>query len=136
MADQIIAYDPDQDPGERFAPEVRTEIAFVAPSTVVNGSITTAKLADSAVITGKLAAGAVTSEKIATNGVDIVNIAPGAVTDVKLATNAVTPEKCGTGVPTCVDESDNATEVVFKFMTNAQYAALQAVDPNTVYILS
>lgn len=136
MADQIIAYDPDQDPGERFAPEVRTEIAFVAPSTVVNGSITTAKLADTAVTTGKLAAGAVTTEKIATGGVDVVNLATGAVTDVKLAANAVTPEKCGTGVPTCVDESDNATEVVFKFMTNAQYAALQAVDPNTVYILS
>ena len=136
MADQIIAYDPDQDPGERFAPEVRTEIAFVAPSTVVNGSITAAKLADSAVITGKLAPGAVTTEKIATGGVDVLNLAAGAVTEVKLADNAVTPSKCGTGVPTCVDESDNATEVVFKFLTSAEYGALQAVDPNTVYLIT
>lgn len=136
MADQIIAFDPEADPGERLAPEVRTEVAFIAPSSVVNGSITTAKLAEDAVTQGKIAPGAVATTEIATNGVEAVNIAAAAVTEAKLSVNAVTPEKCGTGVPTCVDESDNATEVVFKFMTNAQYAALTSVDPNTVYLLS
>ena len=137
MADQIIAYDPDMDPGERFAPEVRTEIAFVAPSSVVNGSITTAKLADDAVTQAKIAPGAVTSAEIATSGVDVVNIAPSAVTETKLADNAVTPAKCGTGVPTAVDDADNPTETIFKFLSAAQYSQLGgSVDPNTVYLIS
>ena len=43
MADLFIAYDPTADAGERLAPEVRAEIAEVAPSTVLNGSITAAQ---------------------------------------------------------------------------------------------
>lgn len=135
MADLFIAYDPEADAGERLAPEVRTEIAFVAPSAVLNGSITTAKLADDAVTQDKIYPGAVATVEIATGGVDTVNLAAASVSAEKLATDAVTPDKCATGVPTAVDSTDNAAETIFKFVTSAEYGALTP-DPNTVYMIS
>ncbi len=135
MADLFIAYDPEADAGERLAPEVRTEIAVVAPSAVLNGSITTAKLADDAVTQDKIYPGAVGSVEIATGGVDAVNIAAGAVSSDKLAAGAVVPASCGTGVPTAVDNSDNPAETILKFVTAAEYGALTP-DPNTVYLIS
>ena len=135
MADQFIAFDPAANAGERLAPEVRTEIAVVAPSTVLNGSITTAKLAELSVATGKIIDGSVTTAKIATNGVESVNIKALAVTTAKIADDAITPAKCGTGVPTAVDVTGNALETVFKYLTAAQYAALTP-DANTFYFLS
>lgn len=135
MADLFIAYDPEADAGERLAPEVRTEIAIVAPSAVVNGSITAAKLADDAVTQTKIYPGAVGTVEIATGGVDTVNLAAVSVSADKLATDAVTPEKCATGVPTAVDSTDNAAETILKFLTAAEYGALTP-DPNTVYFIS
>lgn len=136
MADLFIAFDPDADAGERLAPEVRTEIAVVAPSVVVNGSITSAKLASDAVTQAKIYPGAVGTTEVASGGIDAVNLATGAVTTNKLGDNAVTPVKCGTGVPTAVDSSDNPTETILKFLTAAQYAAISTPDPNTVYFIS
>lgn len=135
MADLFIAFDPAADEGERLAPEVRTEIAVVAPSAVVNGSITAAKLADDAVTQAKIAPGAVGSVEVATGGVNTVNLASSAVTTDKLASGAVTPAKVGAGVVKAVDASGNSTETTLKFVTAAQYAGLTP-DPNTVYFIS
>jgi len=135
VADLFIAYDPSADPGERLAPEVRTEIAVVAPSAVLNGSITTAKLADDAVTQAKIYPGAVGSTEIATGGVAAVNMATGAVESDALAAGAVVPAACGTGVPTAVDSADNPAETVLKFLTSAEYGALTP-DPNTLYFIS
>lgn len=136
VADLFIAFDPAANQGERLSPEVRTEIAAVAPSAVLNGSITTAKLADLSVTTGKVVDGAVTTAKIATNGVEAVNIKAAAVTSAKIAADAVTPDKCGTGVPTAVDSSGNPAETVIQFVTAVQYAAISTPDPNTLYFIS
>lgn len=135
MPELFIAIDTDADAGEKFAPEVIAEIAAVAPSAVVNGSITTAKLADDAVTQPKIGAGAVGSTEIATGGVDAVNLASSAVTTAKLNDGAVTPAKTGTGVVTAVDSDDNSVETVIKFVTAAQYAALTP-DSNTLYMVS
>jgi hypothetical protein len=136
VADQVVCFDPTQDPGERLAPEVRQEIAEVAPSAVVNGSITTAKLAQDAVTTDKLDDGAVTSPKIAQGGVAAINLGPESVTTAKIADNGVTPEKCGTGVVTAADASNNAVETIISFVTAAEYAALMSPDPNTTYFIA
>ena len=65
-------------------------------ATIVDGSITTTKLADNAVTTPKIANGAVTLAKL---GAD-VNFTPadGSITTVKLADGAVTSAKLGTNV--------------------------------------
>lgn len=135
MPELFVAIDLDADPGEKFAPEVVAEIAVVAPSAVLNGSITTAKLADDAVTQDKVGAGAVGSTEIASGGVDAVNLADSAVTTPKLTDASVTPAKTGTGVVTAVDSDDNSVETVIKFVTAAQYSALTP-DPNTVYMVS
>lgn len=136
MADQFIAFDPEADEGERLAPEVRTEIAFVAPSAVLNGSITTAKLADDAVTQDKVAPGAVGSVEIVTGGVEAANLAAEAVTTGKIAADAVTPAKCGTGVVTAVDSSGNDVETREMYLTAIEYAAINTPDPNTTYYIS
>lgn len=135
MADLFIAFDPEADPGERLAPEVRTEIAYVAPSAVLNGSITTAKLADDAVTQAKIYPGAVASTEIATGGVDSVNLASGAVVTDALGAAAVVPSKCGPGVVTAVDSSDNTLDTLIKVLTAAEYAAISSPDPNTLYFI-
>jgi hypothetical protein len=61
--------------------------------TVLDGAISTLKLADGAVTTGKLALGAVTTDRIAGNAVTAFELANGAVVSSKLATDAVTTEK-------------------------------------------
>lgn len=137
MADpRYVGYDLDAADGERFAPEVRAEIVRVAPSAVVNGAITTAKLRDNAVTRAKLGAGAVGTTELDTAAVNTVNIASSAVTSDKIAADAVTPVKCGTGVVTAVDSNGNSVETVVRFLTSAQYAAISSPDPNTTYFIS
>ena len=137
MADpRWVSLDLDAAEGERLSPQMRAEIATVAPSAVVNNSITTAKLRDAAVTRAKLAAGAVGTSEIDTAGVGTANLASGAVTADKIAADAVTPAKCGTGVVTAVDSSGNAVETVVRFLTSAQYAAIGSPDPNTTYFIS
>jgi hypothetical protein len=60
-----------------------------SPTSVPDGSITTAKLAAGAVDSTKLAAGAVDTTKIAANAVDATKVAAGAVTATKIASGAV-----------------------------------------------
>lgn len=66
------------------------------PSPLVRaGSITSDKLANSAVVEGKIADGAVTAAKIATGGVTTSRIADGAVTSAKLQPTGVVPGTYG-----------------------------------------
>ncbi|MCV7424328.1 hypothetical protein H7K45_27655 [Mycobacterium yunnanensis] len=125
--------DLNADPGERFAPEVREEIAEVAPSTVTNGSISTAKLAEDAVTMSKIALAAVGSEQLDAGAVDTLALGAESVTTSKLAADAVTPPKCGTGVVTAVDNDGNAIEWTEWYGTAAQFAAIAVKDPNVVY---
>lgn len=136
MADLLVGYDPAQPAGSRFAPEVRAEIAEVAPDNIDNGSVTTAKLANDAVTGDKIAPGAVSSTEIAQNGVASVNLASGAVTSSKIADDAVTADKAGLGVPTARDNSTNPIGLTFVPLTAAQYGAISSPDPNTIYLIS
>lgn len=136
VADRWIAIDLSQDPGEQFSPEVIAEIREVAPSAVVNGSITTAKLADDAVTQDKIAAGAVGATEIATGAVGATALASGGVTTAKINDAAVTPAKVGTGVVTAVDSSDATVATKIKYVTAVQYAAIGSPDPNTLYFIS
>ncbi|WAB09212.1 hypothetical protein SEA_LITTLEMUNCHKIN_36 [Gordonia phage LittleMunchkin] len=136
MADLFVGYDPAQPAGQRFAPEVRAEIAEVAPDNIDNGSVTTAKLANDAVTGDKIAPGAVNTTEIATGGVGAANLATDAVTTVKLANDSVTAAKAGLGVPTAHDASGNDISVDFVPITAAAYGALTTPDPNTFYFIS
>jgi hypothetical protein len=136
MTVAALFIDTSQTPGQQVAPELAAEIAALAPSAVVNGSITTAKLADDAVTGAKIAPGAVGSVEIATNGVAAVNIAADAVSTAKIANGSVTPAKTGTGVMTVVDSTNTAIQGITKPLTAAQYAALGTYDPNTFYFVS
>lgn len=136
MADQFIAYDPSAAPGERLAPEVRAEIAFVAPSAVTNNSITTIKIQDLAVTTPKIATGAITLALMAANSVGTVALVNDAVTTVKIANSAITPAKTTTGIVTCVDSADAYVNRKNKDVTAAEYAAIVSPDPNTYYYIS
>lgn len=136
MADQFIAYDPTANAGERLAPEVRAEIAVIAPSSVVDGSVTTAKLADDSVNAAKIIAGQVGTTEIGTGAVNTVNIANLAVNSDKLAASAVVPSKCGVGVVTSVDSSSNSVATAIMYLTAAQYAAIASPNPNTLYFIS
>lgn len=135
MPELVPTIDTSKPAGEQLSPEMRAEVAAVAPSAVLNNSITTAKMADNAVTEPKINAGAVTSPKIATGGVETVNLADGAATTPKIADNAVTAAKAGVGVCTAVDADDEPIENVFKFMTEAEYAEILAPDPNVTYLL-
>lgn len=136
MADLFISYDPAQPVGQRLAPEVRAEIATVAPSTVNNGSITAAKLAPNAVVTDKVADGAITSAKIADGTIVSSDLADSSVSTAKVANGAITPSKVGTGVVTSYDASGNPVRIVLVPITSAKYAALPNPDPNTLYLIT
>lgn len=136
MADLFISYDPAKPEGERLAPEVRAELSLVAPSTVNNNSITTAKLVDKSVTTDKLADSAVTTGKIAAGAVETVDIKDLAVVTAKLANNAVTPGKVASGVVTSADTGGNAFRLAMVPITSTGYAALTTPDPNTLYLIS
>lgn len=136
MADLFISYDPAQPVGQRLAPEVRAEIATVAPSTVNNGSITAAKLAPNAVVTDKIADGAVTSAKIADGTIVTGDLADSSVTNAKIANGSVTPSKVAAGVVTAYDASGNPLRLNLVPITSAKYAALATPDPNTLYLIT
>lgn len=68
---------------------------YFSPS-LLDASVTTAKIADGAVATAKLADVAVTSGKLADNAVGANKLAGGAVGGNKLATDAVTQVKIAT----------------------------------------
>lgn len=68
---------------EALLEQIRQNLEQTASGELIDGSITTAKLAAGAVTTAKLGTGAVSSAKIATGAVSTAKIATGAVTNEK-----------------------------------------------------
>ena len=68
------------------------------PTSLADGSVTTAKLADNAVTSGKIQDGSVTTAKLADNAVTSGKIQDGSVTTAKLANSTVTAAKIASGV--------------------------------------
>lgn len=133
----LIPYlDTSKPAGEKLSPLMRAEIAEVAPSTLSDNAVTTAKLVDKAVTTPKLADGALTSPKIATKGVKTLNIDDTAVGTAQLADDAVTAAKAGVGVVTAHDSTGNPITLDAVPITSSGYAALATKDPNTLYLLT
>lgn len=133
MPEVVATLDTDAEPGEKFSPQVRAEIAEVAPSTLNDGAVTTPKVADEAITNPKLAPGAVHSENIAAGEVKADNLAAGAVGTAALDDGSVTDTKAGPGVMTTHDDEGNAITLGVVLISDADYAALGAPDPNTLY---
>ena len=77
--------------------ETATWIDCVQSASLANGSVTTAKLADTAVTSDKLGSGSVIEAKLGTDAVTNTKILNGAVTSAKLGDNAVTTAKLDAG---------------------------------------
>jgi hypothetical protein len=76
--------------GKDLRPGLLAKINLVGPpQEILDGSITTPKLADGAVTTPKLADDAVTGPKLADNSVGAPEIGPNAITSEELANNSV-----------------------------------------------
>lgn len=133
-----LLFKPDNDPGEKLAPEVVAEIAIVAPSTVTSGSITTAKLAEKAVTTSKIDDLGVTTEKIADGDITTVKIAANGVTAAKIEDHCIGPLQTDTGVVTIVDSTATSINARIMRVTAAQMATINAgtPDPNTLYLIN
>ena len=135
MSDLFVAFDPAQPAGEKLPPEVVTEIVTVSPSTLNDGQVTTAKLANDAVTNPKIAAGAVGAGKIATNGVVAGNLADDAVDTDAIENAAVTPEKTGAGVLTIKASDGQYLDVAAQVLTVTEHDALPAEDPTVLYLI-
>jgi hypothetical protein len=132
---QFIGYDPSKPAGERLAPEVRTEIAYVAPSGLTPQSVVTLNLKDENVTTAKLAPDAVDDTKLADNAVKREHLADAAVGTDEVEDGAITPAKTGTGVVTAVDSSDNPLQWTEKVLSSTEYNLIVTPDPNTTYFI-
>ena len=136
MADLIAGLDMSKPVGQRFGPEMIAEIEVVAPSTVNDGDITEPKLDDGAVSTRALHDQSVTEPKLGNGAVSTRALDDAAVTDDKVAPGGLHPEKVAPGIPTATDWNGNFVSLRHVVLTAAQYAALNPVDPNTLYYIS
>ena len=75
-----------------------------------DGSVTTDKLADEAVVEGKIGSGAVTTAKLGASAVETAKIKDGAVTKDKIGTGAVEKEKVADGAITAAKIGASAVE--------------------------
>lgn len=75
-----------------------------------DGSVTTDKLADGAVVEGKIGSGAVTAAKLGASAVETAKIKDGAVTKDKIGANAVETEKVADGAITAAKLGASAVE--------------------------
>lgn len=75
-----------------------------------DGSVTTDKLADGAVVEGKIGSGAVTATKLGASAVETAKIKDGAVTKDKIGTGAVETEKVADGAITSAKIGAGAVE--------------------------
>lgn len=130
----LIGIDLSQPEGQRLASEVVAEIEKVAPSTVNDGSITTAKIRNGAVTADKLGPAAVKSAAIGTGEVKSTNIGTNAVTTTKIQAGAVTPDKVGPGVLTIFDGDGNPLQIPVYLMPFADYGAI--VPEAAIYLLT
>lgn len=132
---KLVPYlNTDAEPGEQLSPEMRTEIREVAPSTLVDGAVTTPRIRDLAVTAEKVADGAVTSPKIATKGVKRINLDDGVVGPDQLDTGSVTAVKAGLGVATAHDVDGNPIACDFVFLTQSEFAAVTE-QPGVTYMV-
>lgn len=138
MADLFVALDLTQEPGEQLSPEMRAEIAVIAPSVVNAGSITTNKLHDDAVTHDKLGPEAVQPDNLAENAVENAALADAAVHTDNLADAAVTLAKAGVGVATATDKTGTPRSLEISGpYTAAEYGAIVGgPDPNTLYVIT
>lgn len=122
--------------GSRLSAQMIAEIQAVAPSAVVNNSITTAKMRDGAITTAKIAAAAVDTTKIAAQGVETANIKDAAVTTSKVADGAITRVKAGVGL--VVGSNVDGSPASFTQMpcTALEYAALTPAAGVFYYVLA
>lgn len=135
MSDFVFTFDPDAPEGEKLAPEVRAEIAYLAPSTLNDNAVTTPKILDEAVTNPKLAPGAVRSENIEDGEVKTANLNTGAVTSIKIAAGAVTPDKAGQGVVTAEDADGAPVAAYLVPIAADDHAAIVTADPAAVYLV-
>lgn len=137
MAQGYVGFDPTKPTGTKFTqPEVRAEIAALAPTSPPDGSIGANKLAAEAVTQDKIQPGAVGPAQIANSGVATGNLANLSVTEPKLADDAVTRAKAGLGVVTARDTSGNATAMEVLIIAATAHALLGVnEDPNTTYLI-
>jgi hypothetical protein len=134
--DQFIGFNPTAPEGERLAPEVRTEIAYIAPAAITTASVTTPKIKDANVTREKIAPDAIDDTLIADNAVKREHLDTDAVGTAEIEDESVTPAKVAAGIMKFVDTDDEPIDVTGKLMTATAYGALGAVDPNTLYYLS
>lgn len=100
----------------------------IAPSDLVDGSITAAKLANGSVTTAKIADSNVTTVKIADSNITTAKIADLNVTTAKLAANAVTTAKLASGAVTATELASNAVTTVK--ITDANVTTAKIADAN------
>lgn len=129
------AYDPDMPEGQRLPPEMRAEIARLAPANLTPNSVTQDKIADGAVGRDQLDAKAVDATRLADGAVGQAQLALGAVGSNQLAPGAVTAAKAGAGILKFTDPSGTPIAGTVIVLTSTQYAALTSPDPNTIYLL-
>ena len=102
---------------------VKTLVPLYTEATLLpDGSVTSSKIASSAVSTGKIASSAVTSAKIADGAVTSGKIGSSAVTSAKIANGAVTAAKVASDVATTAyvdDAIDDANEEIEALIANS-----------------
>jgi hypothetical protein len=136
VTDLFMALDQTQPPGERLAPEVRAEIAVIAPSVVSIGSVTTAKLHDDAVTYDKLGPAAVHTDNLQDDAVTAAKLADNAVLAASIADGAVGLTEAGGGLLKATDKTGTARSLTMSGpYTAAEYGAIGSPDPNTVYVI-
>lgn len=88
------------------------EVYPVTDISLVNGDITSGRIADGAITTDKIANGAVTSYKLAAGSVPTTKLTAGAVTTEKIADGAVTSDKIDWTTMTCGIVSNPASSTI------------------------
>ncbi len=100
--------------------------------TIPDGSVTTAKLVNSAVTNAKIADASVTTAKIADLNVTTGKIAAGAVTTAKIAAGAVTATELGTGAVGSTQLASSAVTTAKITDANVTLAKMANLAANTV----
>jgi hypothetical protein len=97
-----------------------------AGASIADGSVTTAKIVDSAVVAAKVAAGAIETAKIADGAATEAKIATSAITTTKISDLAISTPKLAAGAVTAAKITAGtitATEIAASTITGAKIAA-------------
>jgi trimeric autotransporter adhesin len=134
VVDTIVKFNPTAPAGSRFESQtVLDELGLVVPGNILPGTLTASLFAPNSVTAAAIATGAVTTAALATGAVTAPALGTGAVGPPALAPGAVTAAACGVGIPTAADSNGNPITLTLVVLTAAQYAAIAAPDPNTIY---